>query len=65
MFSSYAYTTNPVPLHLVGHDYRGLNLRSDGSLEDLAPTILAMLGLAQPEEMTGKDLREALPIMMR
>jgi 2,3-bisphosphoglycerate-independent phosphoglycerate mutase len=52
-----AHTTNPVPLHLVGHDYRGLNLRSDGSLEDLAPTMLAMLELTQPEEMTGRDLR--------
>jgi 2,3-bisphosphoglycerate-independent phosphoglycerate mutase len=53
-----AHTTNPVPLHLVGEDYRGLNLRSGGALEDLAPTMLGMLGLKQPEEMTGKDLRE-------
>ena len=54
-----AHTTNPVPLHLVGHDYRGLNLRSGGSLEDLAPTMLAMLGMKQPKEMTGRDLRES------
>ncbi len=54
-----AHTTNPVPLHLVGEDYRGTNLRAGGSLEDLAPTLLGMLGLGQPQEMTGKDLRES------
>jgi 2,3-bisphosphoglycerate-independent phosphoglycerate mutase len=54
-----AHTTNPVPLHLVGEDYRGLKLRPGGALEDLAPTMLAMLGMKQPEEMTGQDLRES------
>jgi 2,3-bisphosphoglycerate-independent phosphoglycerate mutase len=34
-------------------------LRPGGALEDLAPTMLAMLGMKQPEEMTGQDLRES------
>ena len=53
-----AHTTNPVPFHLVDEDAIGLKLRAGGALEDVAPTLLAMLGLAQPAEMTGRDLRE-------
>jgi 2,3-bisphosphoglycerate-independent phosphoglycerate mutase len=53
-----AHTTNPVPFHIVGEDYIGLNLREDGALEDVAPTLLGMLGLEKPSEMTGRDLRE-------
>lgn len=52
-----AHTTNPVPLHLVDEDAIGMNLHGDGSLEDLAPTILGMLGVEKPVEMTGRDLR--------
>ena len=52
-----AHTTNPVPFHLVDDDSLGLSLRDDGALEDVAPTILGMLGLDQPTEMTGRDLR--------
>lgn len=52
-----AHTTNPVPLHLIDEDAIGMNLHGDGSLEDLAPTILGMLGIEQPAEMTGRDLR--------
>ena len=52
-----AHTTNPVPFHLIDDDAKGLTLRSGGALEDVAPTMLAILGLEQPEEMTGKDLR--------
>ncbi|HYH84312.1 MAG TPA: 2,3-bisphosphoglycerate-independent phosphoglycerate mutase [Pyrinomonadaceae bacterium] len=52
-----AHTTNPVPFHLVDEDSIGLKLRGDGSLEDVAPTILGLLGLDQPADMTGRDLR--------
>lgn len=48
-----AHTTNPVPLVYVGGDRP---LASDGSLSDLAPTMLAILGVEQPVEMTGKSL---------
>lgn len=54
-----AHTTNPVPLHLVGENYLQTKLRSGGSLEDLAPTMLHLLGLTPPAEMTGTDLRTA------
>ncbi len=54
-----AHTLNPVPLHLIDDDSRGLTLRSGGALEDVAPTMLGLLGLAKPIEMTGRDLREA------
>lgn len=53
-----AHTTNPVPLHLIDEDSRGLKLREGGALEDVAPTILGLLGVHQPTEMTGRDLRE-------
>jgi 2,3-bisphosphoglycerate-independent phosphoglycerate mutase len=51
-----AHTTNPVPLVLVDDAFRG-SLRDGGTLEDVGPTMLGMLGLAQPGEMTGRDLR--------
>jgi 2,3-bisphosphoglycerate-independent phosphoglycerate mutase len=53
-----AHTTNPVPFHLIDEDSIGLHLREDGALEDVAPTILALLGLDKPADMTGRDLRE-------
>lgn len=48
-----AHTTNPVPLFCVGYD---CELRDGGVLADLAPTMLEILGMPQPEEMTGKSL---------
>lgn len=54
-----AHTLNPVPLHLIDEDARGLKLRTGGALEDVAPTMLGLLGVEQPAEMTGRDLREA------
>jgi 2,3-bisphosphoglycerate-independent phosphoglycerate mutase len=51
-----AHTTNPVPLMLVDED-RAASLRSGGALSDVGPTILAMLGVDRPTEMTGQDLR--------
>ena len=49
------HTTFPVPFVLMS-DYRG-PLRTDGSLQDIAPTILAVFGVEPPQEMTGRDLR--------
>jgi 2,3-bisphosphoglycerate-independent phosphoglycerate mutase len=51
-----AHTTNPVPFVIVGDD---ANLRSGGALRDVGPTVLSMLGVETPAEMTGKDLRVA------
>jgi len=50
------HTTNPVPLVLVS-DNSNLRLRADGSLRDIAPTLLGLLGLPLPTDMTGSDLR--------
>jgi 2,3-bisphosphoglycerate-independent phosphoglycerate mutase len=54
-----AHTTNPVPFHLIGEEFRGVKLREGGALEDVAPTMLSLLGIEQPVEMTGRDLRES------
>jgi 2,3-bisphosphoglycerate-independent phosphoglycerate mutase len=62
-----AHTTNPVPFivaaehavtipNLTG-DPRRFTLRPDGALQDIAPTMLGILGVPQPKEMTGRDLR--------
>jgi 2,3-bisphosphoglycerate-independent phosphoglycerate mutase len=52
-----AHTTNPVPLILID-DFRG-RLRAGGALKDVAPTMLGVLGLPKPPQMTGEDLRES------
>jgi len=53
-----AHTTNPVPVLVVNRDLRGHNYSlRDGSLRDVAPTMLGILGLTPPAEMTGRDLR--------
>jgi 2,3-bisphosphoglycerate-independent phosphoglycerate mutase len=52
-----AHTTNPVPLIMLSEDADRYTLRPDGSLRDLSPTILAMLKLDLPQQMTGGDLR--------
>ncbi len=51
------HTTNPVPLVVVADGSKTWKLRNDGSLRDIAPTVLSMLGQPQPKEMTGGDLR--------
>jgi 2,3-bisphosphoglycerate-independent phosphoglycerate mutase len=51
-----AHTTFPVPLILFDPSYKG-KLRSTGTLADVAPTLLGMLGIEAPPEMTGHDLR--------
>ncbi|MSO57708.1 MAG: 2,3-bisphosphoglycerate-independent phosphoglycerate mutase [Thermoleophilia bacterium] len=48
-----AHTTNPVPLVLTSGAF---GLREGGELRDLAPTVLALLGVAQPQAMTGASL---------
>lgn len=49
------HTTNPVPFVYVNE--QDIQLRAGGSLEDISPTILGILGVEQPKEMTGRDLR--------
>src|SRR5690606_28892656 len=53
-----AHTTNPVPCVIVSDDsaVASLKLRSGGALCDVAPTVLELMGLQQPQEMTGESL---------
>ena len=55
-----SHTTNPVPVILVSEDAQEYRLREGGSLRDISPTLLGMLGLEPPGRMTGGDLRVAL-----
>lgn len=48
-----AHTTNPVPFCVINHPCK---LREGGKLADIAPTMLKLLGLPQPEEMTGESI---------
>ena len=48
-----AHTTNPVPFVVVGHD---CELKEGGKLCDIAPTLLDIMGLEQPAQMTGESL---------
>ncbi len=50
-----AHTTNPVPFILVNAD-PAYKLREGGCLADIAPTLIELMGLKQPKEMTGKSL---------
>jgi 2,3-bisphosphoglycerate-independent phosphoglycerate mutase len=52
-----AHTTNPVPFIVVAEDAKQYTLKPNGSLRDISPTILGMLGVNEPKEMTGADLR--------
>ena len=52
-----AHTTNPVPLIIVSDQDKKFALRPDGALQDISPTVLSLLGIPQPKEMTGHDLR--------
>lgn len=51
-----AHSTNPVPFIVVGEDLKNVKLKEDGRLSDIAPTILDMMNLEQPEQMTGNSL---------
>jgi 2,3-bisphosphoglycerate-independent phosphoglycerate mutase len=55
-----AHTTNPVPFIYVSEDAKDFRLRPDGSLRDISPTMLGLLGLDEPKQMTGGDLRVRL-----
>jgi 2,3-bisphosphoglycerate-independent phosphoglycerate mutase len=58
-----AHTTNPVPFILITDAPNGtINLRPDGSLRDISPTILHLLHLDKPKEMTGANLRAVSPV---
>ncbi|MBR2904097.1 MAG: 2,3-bisphosphoglycerate-independent phosphoglycerate mutase, partial [Clostridia bacterium] len=50
------HTTFPVPVILVSEEYKNVKLREDGVLADLAPTLLDMMKLEKPVEMTGSSL---------
>ena len=50
-----AHTTNPVPFILVNYD-ENYTLREGGCLADIVPTLIEMMGMEQPKEMTGKSL---------
>ncbi len=55
-----AHTTNPVPLLYIAEDANRYSLRNDGSLRDISPTLIELLSLKEPVEMTGRDLRVRL-----
>jgi len=50
------HTTTPTPCVVIGAGLQGKALREDGCLGDVAPTILQLMGLEQPEDMTGQSL---------
>jgi 2,3-bisphosphoglycerate-independent phosphoglycerate mutase len=51
-----AHTVGDVPLIVFDERYKDRKLREDGSLADIGPTLLEMMGLPKPEEMTGRSL---------
>lgn len=51
-----AHSINPVPFIVVGDDIKNIKLKDDGRLCDMAPTILDLMGLEKPEEMSGHSL---------
>ncbi|MGH9493424.1 MAG: 2,3-bisphosphoglycerate-independent phosphoglycerate mutase, partial [Candidatus Sulfotelmatobacter sp.] len=55
-----AHTTNPVPFIVVAENAKQFTLKPNGSLRDISPTLLGMLGIDEPGEMTGADLRSFL-----
>lgn len=51
-----AHTTNKVPFILVSEEHKGMTLKGDGVLADVAPTVLTLMGIEKPVEMTGQSL---------
>ena len=54
-----AHTIGDVPLIVFDERYKNSKLRQGGRLADVGPTLLAMMGLPQPAEMTGQSLLES------
>jgi len=54
------HTTNPVPFIVILENGKKFSLRPGGALQDISPTVLGILGVPQPKEMTGHDLRVPL-----
>ncbi len=52
-----AHTTNPVPLIYIAEDAKRYSLRTGGSLRDISPTLIRLLALEAPRDMTGEDMR--------
>lgn len=57
MVTSSHTASGRVPFHLIDERFRDAELVEEGSLRDIAPTILGVLGLEKPASMTGRDLR--------
>ncbi len=55
-----AHTTNPVPFYLIAPAWQNAHLRTGGILADIAPTILQVMGLDAPKDMTGRTLIEGI-----
>ena len=55
-----AHTTNPVPFLLVTEQGKKIGVREGGSLRDISPTVLGLMGIELPKQMTGGDLRVVL-----
>ena len=51
-----SHSTNPVPFIVVGDEFKNAELLSDGRLSDIAPTVLSMMNMEKPKEMTGHSL---------
>ena len=51
-----SHSTNPVPFIVAGEEFKNRDLLTDGRLCDIAPTVLDMLGMDKPKEMTGHSL---------
>ena len=57
------HSNNPVPIYIINKRFQGKKLkRLEGSLADVAPTILAMMGMQKPQEMIGKNLLEGAKV---
>lgn len=51
-----SHTLNPVPCILVGNDVEHIQLKDGKGLQDIAPTVLDIMGIEKPVEMTGESL---------